>query len=96
MDTNIVSTTELQRNIRSVLDKLNDSNESLIVVRDSKPKAVLMQYGEYKRLSNMEKEILKLKMEQLWEKMRLKNKNVPDEELDRDIEEVIKYAKSGR
>ena len=34
-------------------------------------------------------------MEQLWEKMRLKNKNVPDKELDRDIEEAIKYAARG-
>lgn len=96
MDTNIVSTTELQRNIKSVLAQLDKSSEPLIVVRDSKPKAVMLQYSEYKRLSGMEKEVLKLQMEQLWEKMRLKNKNISDKELDRDITEAIKYAKRGR
>jgi len=95
MYTNIVSSTDLQRNIKSVLEQLEKSSEPLIVVRDSKPKAVMILYSEYKRLSGMEKEILKLQMEQLWEKMRLKNKNVPDKELDRDIEEAIKYAARG-
>ncbi|OGF98699.1 hypothetical protein A3D78_04510 [Candidatus Gottesmanbacteria bacterium RIFCSPHIGHO2_02_FULL_39_14] len=96
MDTNIVSTTELQRNIKSVLDKLNDNNEPLIVVRDSKPKAVMMPYSEYKRLSSLEKEVIRLQMEKVWEKMRIINKNVSDKELNKDIEEAIKYAKNGR
>ena len=93
MDTNIISTTDLQRNIKSVLEKLNNINEPLIVVGDSKPKAVMMQYGEYKRLSNIEKEILKLQMEKILDKMRIRNKNIPDKEIDRDIEEAIKYAR---
>lgn len=96
MNTNIVSTTDLQRNIKKVLEKLNSSTEPLVIVRDSKPKAVIMSYGEYFRLSALEKEIIKLKMEEVWNEMRIKNKNVSDKEIDRTIEEAKKYAKRGR
>lgn len=88
MDINIVSTTELQRNIKKVLEKLNSSTEPLLVVRDSEPTAVMLSYSEYKRLSGFEKEILKEKMRKILEERSIRYKNVSDKELNADIEEA--------
>ena len=93
MNTNIVSTTDLQRNIKSVLEQLDKSGEPLIVVRDSKPRAVMMQYGEYKRLSDLEKSLLKKQMMEILEEQAKRNAKFSDEEINRDIEEAIKYAR---
>lgn len=88
MNTNIVSTTELQRNIKQVLERLNASSEPLVVVRDSQPEAVMLPYSEFKRLSALEKEVLKEKMGKILSKMARHNRNVPDKELNEDIEEA--------
>lgn len=88
MNTNIVSTTELQRNIKEVLARLHNSNEPIMVVRDSQPAAVMLPFAEFKRLSELEKEVLKEKMEKILSKMASHNRNVPDKELNEDIEEA--------
>lgn len=93
MDTNIVSTTQLQRNIKAVLERLDKSNEPLIIVKDSKPKAVMLHYDEYKRLSEMEKNLLKSKMEEILDEMAKKNAKFSDEEINRDIKEAIKHVR---
>lgn len=92
MNINIVSTTELQRNIKKVLEKLNSSTEPLVVVRDSQPEAVMVPYAEFKRLSEIEKEMLRKRMEEVWERMRKKNAKVSLKEIDKVIEETKKYA----
>ena len=44
MNLQIVSTTQIQRNLASILNYLD---EPVIVVRDSQPEAVLMPYDDY-------------------------------------------------
>ena len=95
MDMNIVSTTEIQRNFKRVLDRLNATSEPLVVVRDSQPEIVMLPYLEYKRLSEIEKQMVKQQMEMVWEKMRKKNAKVSDKELNADIEEAVRYARRG-
>lgn len=92
----IVSTTDLQRNIKKVLEKLNSSTEPLVVVRDSEPKAVMLQYSEFKRLSEIEKQMIRKEMEEVLEIMRKRNAKVPMKEIDKVIEEAIRYARRGR
>ena len=96
MNSNIISSTDVQRDIKGVLNRLNKSSEPLVVVRDSKPAAVLLPLGEFRRLSNLEKEIIKMQMEKVWADMRLRNKNVPEEDIDRAIEEAKSHAKHSR
>lgn len=93
MNANIVSTTEIQRNFRQVLKKLDSAKEPLMIVRDSQPEAVMMTFSEYKRLSSLEKEIVKIQMERIWDEMRRKNKHVSDEEIDKAVTQARKYAK---
>lgn len=96
MNTNIISSTDVQRNFTQVLAKLRSSNEPLVVVRDSVPEAVMMGYAEYQQFALMQKQLLKKKMEEIWEDMRKKNAHVSDEELNADIERAKRYAKRRR
>lgn len=96
MDTNIVSTTELQRNMRQVLAKLDSSNAPLFVVRDSKPAAVVLSLAEYRRLSGLESDLLKQKMQALLRDRAKRFKHISDKELDADIEEALRAVRRGR
>lgn len=93
MNTNIISSTQVQRNFTQVLAKLQSSNEPLVVVRDSQPAAVMMQYDAYKRILEVERQLAKARMELVWETLRKKNKNVSDGELNKLIAEAKRYAK---
>lgn len=93
MDINIVSTTELQRNIKKVLERLNSSTEPLIVVRDSQPVAVMLTYTEYKRLSSFEKEVISEKMKKILGNVAKRNKKFSDKEINEDIEEAIRIVR---
>lgn len=96
LNTNIISSTDVQRNFTQVLAKLRNSNEPLVVVRDSVPEVVMMGYTEYQQFTELKKQLLKKKMEEIWEDMRKKNADVSDEELNADIERAKRYAKRRR
>lgn len=94
MDVNIVSTTEIQRNFKRVLDRMKASSEPLVVVRDSQPEAVMLQYSEFKRLSELEREVLKEKMEKILKRMAKHNRNISDKELNADIAAARRATRS--
>lgn len=96
INTNIISSTQVQRNFTQVLAKLRSSNEPLVVVRDSQPAAVMMEYEAFKRISEVEKQLVKAKMELVWESLRKKNRNVSDVQLNKLIAEAKRYAKRRR
>ncbi len=96
LNTNIISSTDVQRNFTQVLAKLRNSSEPLVVVRDSVPAAVLIQYADYQEFAELKKQLLKKKMEEIWEDMRKKNVHVTDKILNEDIERAKKYAKRRR
>lgn len=93
MNTQMVSVTDVQRNFKYILDNLVSQNPTLIL-RDSVAKAVLLSFEEYKRLINLEKDILKMKVLANMDQLHKKNKNFSDEEIDRDIEYAKKHAPS--
>ena len=96
MNSDIVSSTDLQRDIKEVLSKLNTTKKPLVVVRDSKPTAVLLTFAEYRRLSDIERQLLKSQMEDIWADMRKRNANVSDKKLDKIIEEAKRYVRGSR
>ena len=93
MNTQMVSVTDIQRNFKYILDNLVSKNPTLIL-RDSVAEAVLLSFEEYKRLINLEKDILKMKVLANMDQLHKKNKNFSDEEIDRDIEYAKKHAPS--
>ena len=96
MNLQFVRTTDIQRNFKSVLAKLHASNEPVVVLRDSVPEAVMLPYGEFQRISDIEKQLVTLRFEKLWKEMAQHNANVSDEELNTAIEAAKRYAKRRR
>lgn len=93
MNLQFVRTTDIQRNFKSILKKLQQSNDPVVVLRDSVPEAVMVPFNEYQRLSSLDKAQLDAQFEAIWEDMRRRNANVSDEELNKDIELAKRYAK---
>lgn len=91
MDTQMVSVTDIQRNFKHILDNLVSKNPT-IILRDSVAEAVILSFEEYKRLANLEKDILKMKVLENLDYMHEKNKDISSEEIDRDIEYAKKHA----
>lgn len=96
MNVQFVRTTDIQRNFKAVLEKLHAANEPVVVMRDSVPEAVMLSYIKYQQLSRLEKQLIDKRMEEVWETMRRHNANVPDEEIDADIERAKRYARRRR
>ncbi len=91
MNTQMVSVTDIQRNFKHILDNLV-SKSPTVVLRDSTAEAVIMTFEEYKRLLNLEKDILKMQVLADLDYLAEKNKDISFEELDKDIEYSKKHA----
>ena len=87
----MVTVTDIQRNFKYILDNLVPKNPT-IVLRDSVAEAVILSFEEYKRLANLEKELLKNEMFATMAEMHEKNKYFTDEEIDKDIRYAKKHA----
>lgn len=85
MDLQIVSSTHVQRNLKSVLARLH---APVLVVRDSVPAAVMLPYLEYQRLANLEKAQLKKHMEDVLRAMDTQHKDISGAQVDQDIAEA--------
>ncbi|PIU73323.1 hypothetical protein COS78_02910 [Candidatus Shapirobacteria bacterium CG06_land_8_20_14_3_00_40_12] len=94
MNTQMVSVTDVQRNFKYILDKMVSENPT-VVLRDSVAEAVLISFEEYKRLANLEKNILKTKILTNIELLSKKNKKISAKEINKDIEYAKKHAPSG-
>lgn len=95
MNTQMVSVTDIQRNFKHILDNLV-SKSPTVVLRDSTAEAVIMSFEEYKRLLNLEKDILKMQVLADMEYLHEMNKDFTDEEIDKDIEYAKKHASRNR
>lgn len=91
MNTQMVTVTDIQRNFKHILDNLVPKNPT-VVLRDSVAEAVIISFEEYKRLANLEKELLKNEMFAILDDLAKKNKDISFEELDKDIEYAKKHA----
>lgn len=89
----MVTVTDIQRNFKHILDNLVPKNPT-VVLRDSVAEAVIMSFSEYKRLANLEKDILTMKVLANIDYLHEKNKHFTDEEINRDIEYAKKHAPS--
>ena len=96
MNIQFVRTTDIQRNFKKILEKLHTTNEPVVVLRDSVPQAVMVPYNEYRQLSELKKQQLRIRMDEVWEEMRKHNVNISDEKLNKIIEEAKQYAKRRR
>jgi len=94
MDIQMVTVTDIQRNFKHILDDLVPKNPTLIL-RDSVAEAVIISFEEYKRMLNLEKELIKNKVLANMDCLARLNKDFTDEEINRDIEYAKKHASRG-
>jgi len=92
MNIQMVSVTDVQRNFKNILDNLVPKNPTL-VIRDSTPRAVILSFEEYKRLTQLEREALKKEISMVMDVLSKKNAKFSDEEINRDIEYARKHAR---
>lgn len=93
MSIQIVSTTQVQRNFKQVLQKLTSP---VLVVRDSSPAAVMLSYPEYQRLANLEKQAVKQQMANILSSLSKKNTAIPDSQVNADIAQAQRRARRSR
>jgi len=47
-----IGVTELRNNVRRVFDRLSKDREPIVIIRESKPEAVIMPYKDFESLMN--------------------------------------------
>ncbi len=47
-----IGITDLRNNVRKVFDRLNKDHEPVVVIRESKPEAVILPYAEFENIIN--------------------------------------------
>lgn len=84
-----VTTTDIQRNFSKLLDSLI---EPVVVVRDSKPEAVVIPYEDYKEFVNQRRKTLSDKVRKVLAAVHKHTAEVPESELEQDIKEAFREA----
>lgn len=84
-----VTTTDIQRNFAKILKRLN---EPMIVLRDSKPEAVVMPYEDYQEFLHQRRQMLSNKVKKALSKVHTQTSQVPEPELEKDIKEAFREA----
>ncbi len=51
-----IGITDLRNNVRRIFDKLAKDKEPVVVIRESKPEAVILPYADFENLMNSQKE----------------------------------------
>jgi len=92
----IIGITEARTNMKSLVDKVSEENETYIIARDSQPKAVIISYEEYAKSRVILEENKKFRFEKVLEETRqqfaqwLKKRGYDIEKLsDSEIESII-------
>lgn len=93
MNLQIISTTQIQRNLSSILNYLE---EPVVVVRDSKPEAVLMPYDDYTQLAKESRVELARRIKQSLAGIRSEFASTSEKNLNRLIEQAKIYARHRR
>lgn len=88
MNTNIISSTDVQRNFTQVMARMHASGEPMIVVRDSVPEAVIVGYEEYRRIADMEKQSVAKQLKKVLRQLAKSNAHFTDSEINADIKKA--------
>jgi len=83
-----ITTTDVQRNFKKVLDM----DEPVVVMRDSVPEKVVLPYDEYVRMVANQRRYLREQVEAMLDRVHEANKDVSDAELDDLVEEALHAA----
>ncbi|RJP50318.1 MAG: type II toxin-antitoxin system Phd/YefM family antitoxin [Anaerolineaceae bacterium] len=92
----IIGVTELQRRFRAVFDDVTRNRIPYILMRGSKPQAVLIPYEEYIKYQTWERESENQRYERVMRRMQELNAHYSDEEIEADVEAAIQEVRAER
>lgn len=92
----IIGVTELQRRFRAVFDDVTKNGIPYILMRGSKPEAVLIPYEEYMKYKKFSDEDANQKFDAMVKRLSELNAKYSDEEVERDVEEAIQEVRKLR
>lgn len=92
----IIGVTELQRRFKAVFDDVTKNRVPYILMRGSKPQAVLISYDEYLKYQARENETEKQRYERVTKRMQELNAFFTDEEIEADVEAAIQEVRAER
>ena len=90
----IIGVTELQRRFRAVFDDVTKNGVPYILMRGSKPEAVLISYEEYVKYKNFSDEEANRKFDAAMKRMQELNAKFSDEEVEADVEAAIQEVRA--
>jgi prevent-host-death family protein len=92
----IIGVTDLQRRFRAVFDDVTKNGIPYILMRGSKPQAVLIPYEEYVKFQKFTREEANRKFDNMMKRMQELNGHFSDEEVERDVEQAIQEVRAER
>jgi prevent-host-death family protein len=82
----VIGVTDLQRRFRSVLDEVVQQGTPYVLIRESRPEAVLVPYEDYLRLQSLQETEVLNRFDRLMARMAAQNADYTDEEVAADID----------
>lgn len=92
----MIGVTELQRRFRAVFDDVTKNGIPYILMRGSKPEAVLIPYEQYMKYKKFSDEDANQKFDAMVKRLSELNAKYSDEEVERDVEEAIQEVRKLR
>jgi len=89
----IIGVTELQRRFRAVFDDVTKNGIPYILMRGSKPEAVLIPYEEYLKYKKYSEEEVNQKFDAMVKRLGELNAKYSDDEVEKDVEEAIQEVR---
>lgn len=84
----MVPTSELGSLADKLVEQTSRTGEPIVLTRNDRPTAVLVPYREYLRLLQNDRDHLRSTFAEMLERMAARNGDVPDDEIERDIEQA--------
>lgn len=88
-----VTSTDIQRSFPRILSNLD---EPVAIMRDNRFEAVLVNYQDYLDMKELEKKNRAEKIFAMLDKVHAQNAHIPAKQVERDVEEALKYVRSRR
>jgi len=81
----IIGVTDLQRNLKAVIDEVAERGVPYVLTRGSRPEAALLPYGEYLRLRTLQEKQVVFDLDRLLDQMRESTKTRSEDEVLADV-----------
>lgn len=88
-----VTSTDIQRSFPKILSNLD---EPVVIMRDNRFEAVLVNYQDYIDMKKLERKNRTEKIFAMLKKVHAQNAHIPVKQVERDVEEALKYVRSHR